>query len=269
MNSREAILAAAKRLAETLPLDKINLTDVAKEAGVSWPTVRRYVGNKQQLRALLANEQPNTSHPLDTRSRILASASQIFAQQGYAGATLDAIAADAGLTKGAVYWHFASKSDLFLALMEEWVQARLPEIPEQVDKAFGSENPEAGLAEFLQTQLRHGQDNPNWVKLYLEFVTQSREPEVQKMLSCSAYKTVQETAKGLVRQVQERGQFAADIDPLVLATFFDALLDGLMLAWLVDPQRVDLEACTPHLARIIWRGIQPGDDSFAVPQRDN
>lgn len=266
VNSREAILAAARRLAEVLPLDKINLTDVAKEAGVSWPTVRRYVGNKQQLRALLANEQPNTEHyPLDTRSRILASATQIFAQQGYAGATLDAIATDAGLTKGAVYWHFASKSDLFLALMEEWMQSRLPEIPEQVNKAFGSKNPEAGLAEFLQIQFRYGQTNPNWLKLYLEFVTQSREPEVQKMLSCTAYKTAQEMANGLVRQVQEQGQIAADIDPLVFATFFDALMDGLMLAWLVDPKRVDLEACTSQLARIIWRGIQPTGDSSAAP----
>lgn len=258
MASRDEILAAARRLASDRPLDKINLTDVAREAGVSWPTVRRYIGNKQQLRDLLASERSEASQPLlDTRDRILASATQVFAQYGYAGATLDAIATDAGMTKGAVYWHFASKSDLFLALMEQRMQTRLPAVPEEVRKAFGAEDPEAGVAELLATQLTYGQTNPEWIKLYLEFITQSREPEVQKLLSSTSYQSLQAIVDGLIRQLQEQGQLAADIDPFVLATFWTGMLDGLMLAWMVDPNRIDPKTWSAQLARILWRGIAP------------
>lgn len=54
-----------------------------------------------------------------TRQAVLEAASRTFAAHGYAGATLDAIAAAAGFTKGAVYTHFESKQALFLALLSD------------------------------------------------------------------------------------------------------------------------------------------------------
>jgi AcrR family transcriptional regulator len=59
VSTQDRILAAARQLAQTQPLQDISLTAVAKEAGVSWPTVRRYLGNKQQLQAFLTQENPD------------------------------------------------------------------------------------------------------------------------------------------------------------------------------------------------------------------
>ena len=53
-----------------------------------------------------------------TRGRLLASARRLFAEQGYAETSLVEIVADAGLTKGAVYHHFAGKEDVFQAVYE-------------------------------------------------------------------------------------------------------------------------------------------------------
>jgi Asp-tRNA(Asn)/Glu-tRNA(Gln) amidotransferase A subunit family amidase len=55
----------------------------------------------------------------------LASAQRVFVQQGYAGATLNAIAADASLTKGAVYWHFASKIEQHLFQWDRFRRTRI------------------------------------------------------------------------------------------------------------------------------------------------
>lgn len=52
-----------------------------------------------------------------TRSRILDAAAQVLAEKGFQRASLDEIAARAGLTKGAVYSSFATKDDLFLAVL--------------------------------------------------------------------------------------------------------------------------------------------------------
>ena len=56
-----------------------------------------------------------------TRADLLAAAGRVFAAQGYEGASVGDVAADAGYTKGAVYAHFGSKSELFLALAREQV----------------------------------------------------------------------------------------------------------------------------------------------------
>src|ERR1700709_1976520 len=64
-----------------------------------------------------------------TRARLLQAAARVYAAHGFAGATLDDVAEEAGLTKGAVYGHFGSKDNLLVALMDEYLAA---EIAEQV-----------------------------------------------------------------------------------------------------------------------------------------
>ena len=61
----------------------------------------------------------------DTRKRLLDAARMVFTTTGYQGATLDDIAARAGFTKGAVYWHFPNKQAIFMALMADAMEANL------------------------------------------------------------------------------------------------------------------------------------------------
>ncbi len=58
-----------------------------------------------------------------TRSLLLDASERVFARRGYRGASLDEIAAEAGFSKGAVYSNFASKEDLFLALLDRHLDA--------------------------------------------------------------------------------------------------------------------------------------------------
>jgi AcrR family transcriptional regulator len=62
------------------------------------------------------------------RERLLDAAAQVFAERGYRAASVEDIASAAGVTKGAVYWSFESKEDLFFALMEERVDRRAREL---------------------------------------------------------------------------------------------------------------------------------------------
>lgn len=65
------------------------------------------------------------------RERLLAAATEVFAQNGYAGASLDEIGARAGVTKGGVYFHFAGKEELFFAVLDHWrdQRRRLLQVP--------------------------------------------------------------------------------------------------------------------------------------------
>jgi AcrR family transcriptional regulator len=64
-----------------------------------------------------------------TRARLIEAAGRVYAERGFAGATLDDVAEEAGLTKGAVYGHFGSKGNLLVAVMQEHLAA---EIADQV-----------------------------------------------------------------------------------------------------------------------------------------
>ncbi|GAB3961709.1 TetR family transcriptional regulator [Actinoallomurus acanthiterrae] len=66
---------------------------------------------------------PRQERRAQTRAALLDAAERLWAERGIRGASLDEIAARAGLTKGAVYSNFASKSDLVLALLERYTQA--------------------------------------------------------------------------------------------------------------------------------------------------
>lgn len=53
-----------------------------------------------------------------TRKKILDAAERMFYEKGVSDTTLEEVASEAGVTRGAIYWHFANKTDLFLALYE-------------------------------------------------------------------------------------------------------------------------------------------------------
>jgi AcrR family transcriptional regulator len=65
-----------------------------------------------------AEPRPRRARREQTRTALLTAAERLWAERGIHGASLDDIAAAAGLTKGAVYSNFAGKTDLLLALME-------------------------------------------------------------------------------------------------------------------------------------------------------
>jgi AcrR family transcriptional regulator len=73
----------------------------------------------------------------ETRRRLINAALDVFAEHGYAGASLDDVSETAGLTKGAVYSNFASKADLALAVLDRRIDAPLA-IFEQVDPSVST-----------------------------------------------------------------------------------------------------------------------------------
>ncbi|KAF0220303.1 MAG: transcriptional [Geobacteraceae bacterium] len=256
MKIHEKIHHVIKKLATERPLKQITVTDVAQEAGISRQSVYRHIGGKAQLDALLAQERTGPGKlPEDTRGRILAAASRTFARLGYAGATLDEIAAEAGLTKGAVYWHFKNKNDLFLALLEGRLKYRLTVIPKAALEAVASEDKVEGVTAMMLEQLGFALADPDWPRLYLEYLLRSRNHGIIEKLD-EAAQAIQNMVAGLIREFQKDGLLSPDLDPMAVAVMWTSLLDGLVLAWLRSPERTDFRALVPQMARILWEGLR-------------
>ncbi len=72
--------------------------------------------------------------PQTTRSNILQASIEVFVRRGFVNATLEEIATEANVTRGAVYWHFKNKYDIFAALHEQLHQPLTSSILEDIKK---------------------------------------------------------------------------------------------------------------------------------------
>jgi hypothetical protein len=61
----------------------------------------------------------------------------------------------------------------------------------------------------------------------------------------------------LIQQMQTEGILREDVDPIVIAKFWGALVDGMILKRIVDPQNVDLAAWAEQIAQLLWGGLRP------------
>jgi AcrR family transcriptional regulator len=183
MSNHEKIINAAIELALQRPVDQISYANIAKLADVHWTTVRKHLGNKDKMRALLVEKQVEWGlSNADTRTRVLNAAIQVFAKNGYNGATLDEVAAEAGHTKSAVYWHFSNKGDLYLAICERNLMQQAQLLPSQAEAIFRSDNPVKALAEWLRSQLEECIVTPDRPMLFFEFITSSRDHVVREKM---------------------------------------------------------------------------------------
>ncbi|MGA8042367.1 MAG: helix-turn-helix domain-containing protein [Terracidiphilus sp.] len=101
----------------------------------------------------------------ETQARLLAAAEQVFVRDGYEAAQLDEIAATAGRSKGAVYTHFKSKEDLFLALFEHRTRAYIDRL---VSRLRECRSRKEQLEAFRAFYVGLAQDS-TWPILTLEF----------------------------------------------------------------------------------------------------
>jgi AcrR family transcriptional regulator len=107
------------------------------------------------------------------RAALLAAARRVFLAAGYHGASVDAVAGEAGFTIGAVYSQFGGKAELFLALLEQRIEERIGRIRSVVD---GS-----GVAAELTAVARQWagvlRTDLDWTLLVIEFrVHAARDP---------------------------------------------------------------------------------------------
>jgi TetR/AcrR family acrAB operon transcriptional repressor len=178
---------------------------------------------------------------LETRNRILDAAELLFLEKGVSRTSLEMIAAAAGLTRGAIYWHFRNKADLFDAMMSRVV---LP-MEEMAARASGDDldDPLAYVRGCAINVLDHLATDPRCQRVFeicchkLEYVDemlQVRQRHIEARNNC-----LQHMERGL-RNAARKGLLAPAVNPRLAATGLHALVDGLIMNWVLDPKHMAL-----------------------------
>lgn len=134
---KERLLKAAQKLSQERPFDDITIDDIIKEAELSRPAFYyHFTGGKEELRAELVKRGLLAAAPAqDIRQVILETAVRLFARSGLSATTLDDIAAEAGVTRGTLSWHFHCKDDLLAAIIKHYgPHSMLRPVLDQLDR---------------------------------------------------------------------------------------------------------------------------------------
>lgn len=197
-----------------------------------------------------------------TRACILAAAETLFLEQGVAHTSLEQIARHAGVTRGAVYWHFKNKADLFHVMLS---QVRLPteQIAQRV-KLCDPDNPIVGLRNLCSEVMANlvADDRKKRIFTILlrrcEFTEELREAEQQHEDFINQFIDL---CTELFAEPAISSRLQAGITPRMAAVALHSLLIGLLSDWLRDPKLLDAGNIKPYLD-ILLRGLF---GSWAVP----
>ena len=169
-----------------------------------------------------------------TRARLLEAARKVFGRRGYYGASLDEIAAEAGFSKGALYYNFGGKEGLFLALLEERLQERVRIIGDAFQNEITASDAIQRVAREYLESLSQRQE---FLLLYFEFWAHAvREPKFRPHLVAQLRDARQGLAKIIEDWGGERGISPREADRFAVAA--NALAVGLSVEKSVDPEAV-------------------------------
>lgn len=168
-----------------------------------------------------------------TRESVLGAAAQVFARRGFHGASMEDVAETAGFSKGAIYSNFAGKEDLFLALLDQHVDAKM----EAFAAVFEAENTPWGRLDALAAASSPTvASERDWCLLATEFwLYAAREPKVGLKLAARRL-AARDRIAGLVEaHARESGRQVAG-RPEDLASLLIAAGEGLRMQEYVEPE---------------------------------
>jgi len=159
------------------------------------------------------------------RALLLAAARRVFLQRGYFAATLDQIADEAGFSKGAVYSRFASKADMFLALLEDRIAERAGQNAQLAEDLAGTGN----FAAVIDLAERAERGAPGWRLLVTEFrIHAARDPELNRRYAALHARTVDGVAQ-VIAAVSKEGAEGLPFPPRQLAELMLTIETGRAL----------------------------------------
>ncbi len=173
-----------------------------------------------------------------TRLQIINAAREVFLVRGVSHTTMEHIATQAGVTRGAIYWHFSNKTELFQAMRE---QVFLPLIDRMDDTLLveGTQDPLACIERFLCGSIQTLNESTTTRQTYEIMMTKCEYVEefaivLQQTLSnCSS---ISEKVRLVYERAKALGQLHPSHEPAQLAMDTHLFFTGLLNMWVKDTE---------------------------------
>jgi AcrR family transcriptional regulator len=174
-----------------------------------------------------------------TRADLVAAARAVFLRQGFHGATLDAIAEEAGYTKGAVYSNFEDKDALFLAVLDAHYEQRVDTYARIMLEGDDLEETWREVSRFMVAM---DTDEPRWLPVLSEFNAHAARDEELRVAYVRTRERFLEAVARVIDSMQSRFDITLRVSPLEAARASSVLIRGFSAE-----RRLEPDAASPEL----------------------
>jgi AcrR family transcriptional regulator len=192
-----------------------------------------------------------------TRELLLDAAIEVFAQHGYHGASLEDVAAAAGFTKGAVYSNFATKADLFMALLVRETARRNAALAQAIAGERLEDLPDLAGSWLERQAGEHG----DWDVLTVEFwLAAVRDPEIGDRLRHGRAGIIEDLGRIVDTRLAEATS-APGFSGREVVLLLDALGTGLLMNSILEPEAASRELFTRAIRALLSWGSAPAAEA--------
>ena len=198
---------------------------------------------------------------------ILRAAAQVFAEQGYRAATMDAIAERAGIGKGTLYEYFRNKQELFFAVFDHYIASMERLARESIEVRSATTG--ARIRQAIHTVLAMSAEERDLFPLVFEFWSASASPDRQTRVATlfrGCYAKFRTLIAGQIREGQQNGEFDRTADASRIAAVLVGALDGLFLQAWFDPM-LDPVSMGDDFVTVLLRGLAPVQRGRKAPSQ--
>jgi AcrR family transcriptional regulator len=197
----------------------------------------------------------------ETMLRILKQAMRLFLEKGYHGTSIEDITQAAGLTRGALYWHYKKKEDLLKKIIEEFEKRSLDGLIHSVREVKG------GALDKFEKMLRYNAAFAyynrelcvSFTTLAVEFLGAHHRIETKFR---HIYEKYQNFLSDLILQGQKEKVFNKKINANLTALAIMAFHDGILLHWSMNRGKIDEKAFVETYRKIILNGLWAYQDKL-------
>jgi AcrR family transcriptional regulator len=180
------------------------------------------------------------------KAQVIRAAIRFFGQDGYHGARLADIAKAAGVSEPGLLHHFPSKAHLLMEVLAE--RDRIDRERFDLPLHDGTKAPLAPLQELAE----YNQSVPGLVQLFTVLVAESiDEKHPAHEFFKRRYQDIRQGSMAVLREAQERGEIRSDIPAEDLVVMLFAMMDGLQVQWLYEPDQIKMAPLFEGFLRLL------------------
>ncbi len=194
------------------------------------------------------NQQDNNNP--GTKQRIIEVARRLFSQHGYLGVSMSDIAERVNITKAALYYHFAGKTEIYRQVLDE-VFNRLNSL---IAKALDEKTVSERLHKLVESYLDFGLTEKNLIKA-LALKLSPLDHEIHKHIT-RLRQQVSNAIRSLVEEMSVAKQSARKVDSRALTAMLIAMMDGVILQHSLLNNRIDAKKASKQILAVLGLNVE-------------
>lgn len=185
------------------------------------------------------------------RRQILDAAEKVFAERGIDKARMDDIVAEAGLSKGALYWYFKNKEALIQALLDRVFISELADAAALVDLAGPASE---RLRRFVAYAVQEYKRFEKLLPLAYEFVALAARSKMVRKVVVGYFERYTGILSEIIQQGVDRGEFRP-CDPEMVAKSLIGMYEGIAMLWFIEPGLIDWDEMEHKPIELLLSGL--------------